>query len=253
MAYDHFFKRLMRELLQSCEVQPEDQVGDMPLKIDLVARCKGNGKKATPVTIFGDKISKTNIFEYKSSHDNPKKNDLSKLVGYVGLYCNNNTISIDEMRRDITAWYVTAKHPRFIDELVGNDTIGRTGIPGLYSLSIPSLFPYYILVIDDLEIKAEFFPLLLLAPDKKLRKAFVEMARDKEHLGPELEKYLRTFYLVKYEYVKNMTEIQDLLPEEVKKNIRMFVEDVGIDNFIETIGLEKLEKRINELKKKKKE
>ncbi|MFX0098955.1 MAG: hypothetical protein ACFFCS_05195 [Candidatus Hodarchaeota archaeon] len=37
-----------------------------------------------------------------------------------------------------------------------------------------------------------------------------------------------------------MTEIQDLLPEEVKKNIKMFVEDAGMEKFIEAIGVEEI-------------
>ena len=126
------------------------------------------------------------------------------------------------------------------------------------------------LVIGDLEVKEEFFPLLLLAPRKKLRATIKEMARGKERLDPSLQKYINRVYYLKYDEVKDMTEMDNLLDEKTRLSIKHFLEDhdwedkaidtigpekfierFGIEKLAETIGLEKMKKLVEKMEKEK--
>ena len=93
-------------------------------------------------------------------------------------------------------------------------SINRTGIPGLYSLATPFPCPFLLLVIEDMEVREEFFPLLLMAPREKLRATIKEMARERERLDPSLQKYINRVYYLQYDEVKDMTELDSLIDEK---------------------------------------
>ncbi len=46
-----------------------------------------------------------------------------------------------------------------------------------------------------------------------------------------------------------MTELQSLLPDNIKENIKLAIMDVGLKEEIKAIGIEELEKILHRLKK----
>ncbi|MHA1385214.1 MAG: hypothetical protein ACTSR3_15800, partial [Candidatus Helarchaeota archaeon] len=96
MAFDSFFKQLIRDFLEGYEIQADSPVGKLPLKIDLVVKyLKKPGEALIP--LLEGHFTKINLFEYKSSHDVSRKGDLSKLMGYLGLYCEQQKIGIEQI------------------------------------------------------------------------------------------------------------------------------------------------------------
>ena len=118
MAFDAFFKRVMRESLgPSCETQEDKPVGVLPLKMEMIVRCTGPPAQATSIPLLAERFATENAFEYKSGHDAPKKQDIVKLLGYLCLYCDQQGIGIDEVPSRFTAWYIIVKRPHFVDDL----------------------------------------------------------------------------------------------------------------------------------------
>jgi len=235
---------MIRDFLKGCEIHPDTPVGKLPLKIDLIIKCP---KKATgPVTIpiLETHFAPINLFEYKSSHDLPKKQDLAKLMGYLGLYCDQHEVGLDEIPAKFSLWYIAAKRPAFLDELLQAQIIIETDTPGLYQLQVPFLCPYFVLIINELAIIEENLPLLLLSSGEPLKNTIRMMVRRKLVQDSPLEKYLRLAYFINYEVLGKMTEMERLLPESVRRSIKLAIQDVGLREVIEDIGLDEVIKTI---------
>jgi hypothetical protein len=117
MVFDYIFKRIMSEFIGFCDARAE-KVGVLPLEIDTVARCKGDVPVPMRMPLMVQHFATDNLLEYKSAGDKARKESLSKLLGYVGLYGDQHGIGLEEMRSRLTAWYITAKHPVFLDGLL---------------------------------------------------------------------------------------------------------------------------------------
>jgi hypothetical protein len=97
MALDHFIKEFFRDIFVSAHVETDLKVGTLPLQIDCIIEIPDQLNKSTnplPFPIITDKFLKFNLFEFKSYHDTPKLTDLSKLMGYLGLWCVKNQKSV---------------------------------------------------------------------------------------------------------------------------------------------------------------
>ena len=176
MAFDNIFKLVTRELLVSCDAKAE-KVGTLPLEIDAVARCKG-GKPVPPtIPLVTRHLSSDNLFEYKSEADKATKESLSKLLGYVGLYCDQHGIGIHEMRGRVTAWYITARHPGFLGELLAGNVATRTSDAGVYEVVAGFPCPCRVVVCDELDVNDANIPLLVLGSVGTVKKAIVQLAR----------------------------------------------------------------------------
>ncbi|MHA1381820.1 MAG: hypothetical protein ACTSRG_25905, partial [Candidatus Helarchaeota archaeon] len=187
----------MHDFLSKYEIQPDSQVGKLPLKIDLVIKYLQKPAKHL-IPLLEDKFSRINLFEYKSSYDAPKKNDLPKLIGYLGLYCDQHKIGIDRLLPDVTLWYISVNSLKFLKKLVTNNHIIATENKALYELNIPFPCPYYIMIINELEIIEENVPLLLLSSGDTLKNTIRLIARKNITLDPKLEKYLCLMYYMNY-------------------------------------------------------
>jgi len=62
-----------------------------------------------------------------------------------------------------------------------------------------------------------------------------------------------------YEVLSTMTEMESLLPESVRRSIKLWVQDmgvkevikeIGLDEVIKTVGLDEVEKALRKLKQK---
>jgi len=244
MTFDQFFKQMIRDFLKGCEIFPDTPVGKLPLKIDLIIKCPKKATGPVAISILETHFAPINLFEYKSSHDLPKKQDLAKLMGYLGLYCDQHEVGLDEIPAKFSLWYIAAKYPVFLGELLNEQIIVETGTPGLYQLQVPFLCPYFVLVINELEIIEENLPLLLLSSGEPLKNT-IRMMDQKGIIQPsKLEKYLRLAYVMNYEVLGKMTEMERLLPESVRRSIKLLIQDIGLREVIEQIGLDEVIKVI---------
>ncbi|MHA1793415.1 MAG: hypothetical protein ACTSVI_12265, partial [Promethearchaeota archaeon] len=114
MTFDLLFKNFMKDILDDCQINVDEPVGKLPLKIDLVLKCSKKPSFKKPLTILENRMSSINILEYKSNHDVPKRQDIPKMMGYVGLYASQNSKDIINIMSDFTAWYITVKKPKFV-------------------------------------------------------------------------------------------------------------------------------------------
>ncbi|MHA1360670.1 MAG: hypothetical protein ACTSRC_21320, partial [Candidatus Helarchaeota archaeon] len=244
MTYDNFFKQLLRDFLTHCEIHPDSPVGKLPLKIDLIIKCPQKSIKTAVIPLLETHFAYLNLVEYKSSHDIPKRHDLMKLIGYLGLYCDQYQYNIQDVTAQFTLWYITAKRPAFYNILLKKGIIIQTEIFGLYQLQASFLCPYFLLVINELDISEENLPLLLLSSGNTLRNTIRLMVQKDLLAAPALEKYLSFVYLLNYKDVSDMTEIQNVFPDHIRKNIKQAIMAIGIKEVIYLIGLGEVIKEV---------
>jgi hypothetical protein len=239
MAFDNIFKFLMRELLKSCGAKPE-KVGNMPLEIDTVARCKGGEPVPAAIPLLAKHFSSENLLEYKSEADKATKESLSKLLGYVGLYCDQHGIGIDEARVQVTAWYVSARRPGFLDGLLASEITTVASDAGVYELTSGFPCPCRIVVCDELDMNDDNIPLLALGSVGTVKKAIVQLAR----AGPEMRRAMGSIkgliYSIYHDEVKDMTEMKEFTPADMRRNITHAIEEVGIEETINELGIDKV-------------
>jgi len=96
----------------------------------------------------------------------------------------------------------------------------------------------------ELDISEENLPLLLLSSGETLRNTIRMILQKGGITESMLEKYLSLAYLINYKDVCEMTEIQNALPESVKKNIKHAIKDIGIKEVIHLIGLGEVIKEV---------
>jgi hypothetical protein len=58
------------------------------------------------------------------------------------------------------------------------------------------------------------------------------------------EKYLNLISYLYYEEVHNMTELNNLIPAKVRKNLKLAIDDIGLEKVIEVEGIDKVIKTI---------
>ena len=238
MAHDATFKQFIKEFLKDCDIRVNEPVGKLPLAIDLVITCPQGAATGIELPVFKENFSAINIVEFKSGRDNPDTSDLPKLLGYVGLYCAQHGIGIDIMDRKVTAWYISARKPAFIDDLLLKKAFEPTPTTGLYRLLISSLFPCFVLVIDELDFAEANLPLLGFGTGEILKKFVVEMneRRLRHELSTELEKHLTTICVVNHGVLQDMTETKEILPDIFAENLKLVIQDMGLSKVLELIG-----------------
>ena len=239
MAFDYIFKRTMAELLGSCNAKAE-KVGTLPLEIDTVARCKSGEQVQPAIPLLARYFSSDNLLEYKSEVDKAGKETMSKLLGYVGLYGDQHDIGIDEMRARVTAWYIAAKRPVFLDGLLASNFTASSDDAGVYDVVDGFPCPCRVIVCDELDVTDDNIPLLVLGSVETIKNAIVHLA----HAGPELRNTMRSIinliYLFYRDEVKDMTEMNEILPEKIRRSMVHAIEDVGLEEMINEIGIDKV-------------
>ncbi len=239
MSFDHVFKEVMRVLFGACNASPRE-VGKLPLRVDMVVTCENGPPPASKVPLLGSRFSRENLFEYKSSRDHPKATDLSKLLGYVGLHAEQHDICIDAMASSLTAWYVTAKRPAFLDGLVAHGTAASTGEPGVYDIVGRFPCPCRVVVCDEVTVNEENVPLLVLGSIDTIKAGIRHIAGSTRELRHAMERIITTIYLYYHDEVKGMTEMNEILPADIRRNVKHAIEDLGLDSIIEEIGIDKV-------------
>ncbi|MHA1271125.1 MAG: hypothetical protein ACTSPY_15130 [Candidatus Helarchaeota archaeon] len=228
MAWDALFKQILTKELKEFDIRTDVPVGKLPLKIDLVVIRPEKTHKTKVLSSFISYLSKINIIEFKSTHDSILKTDLTKLLGYVGLYCNNNGLGIQDLNK-IGAWYIIPHKPKFFNSL--NKIKKDNGIYKLYFT-----FPFYIIIIDQLPNKYENIPFLLFSSKERLYDVLRLIIREKS-----LQRYLSISYLLYPKVMKKLASEEDYYTyKEIQENIKYAVNELGIKNVIEAVGLKEV-------------
>ncbi|MHA1698465.1 MAG: hypothetical protein ACTSWN_06470, partial [Promethearchaeota archaeon] len=241
MAFDSIFKSFIEGIVDEAVLFINVAVGKLPLKIDVVIRGQKKPIFKERIPILEERFADLNLIEYKSSRDLPKKEDLTKIIGYVGLYASNNQMGIVDVINIFTIWYITVKRVAFLTRLQELKLVDpNTGVAGLYKMQFKAFCASYILVINELSISQENAALLVLSSGETLR-AFLEHVKNKEiTLSTTLKNYLLLRYYVDYAEVHILEEYEELFAPTVKNNIRMAVEKIGIKRVVDAVGLEKV-------------
>jgi hypothetical protein len=137
----------MWEYLGFCDAKAE-KVGVLPLEIDTVARCNDAVPLPMHMPLMVQHFATDNLLEYKSAGDKARKESLSKLLGYVGLYGDQHGIGLEEMQSRLTAWYITAKHPAFLDGLLEAKITSVSDVTGVYNVTSGFPCPCSVVVSD---------------------------------------------------------------------------------------------------------
>nr|MDO8111302.1 hypothetical protein [Candidatus Sigynarchaeota archaeon] len=239
MAFDYIFKLVMKELLASCDAKAE-KVGTLPLEIDTVARCKAGAQSQVPIPLLAKQFATDNLFEYKSEGNMTRKEDLSKLLGYVGLYGDQNGIGFNEMRGRITAWYISAKRPGFLDKMLTTGIAVASADAGVYEVVTGFPCPCRVVVCDELDVNDGNVPLLVLGSIETVKKAIVHIA----HAGSILRNTMRTIisliYYMYHDKVKDMTEMDEIIPPDMLQSMKHAIEDIGIEAVLKVLDINKV-------------
>ncbi|MHA1338411.1 MAG: hypothetical protein ACTSRZ_01640 [Promethearchaeota archaeon] len=248
MVFDYLFKRIIKDKLTKYQVKINEKIGELPLEIDLIVEqgkksqesdlsIKG-AEKSLSLGIITKRLLKYNLVEYKSSHDNPEDFNLSKVMGYLGLYANREQIGLQDLCSKFSAWYICSSYPKFMDNLKSNDYIEDTSDKGVYALKIKFPCPFYILIIEELEKNIENLPLLLNIDDDKLIEIIKFIKSNNLQDDAFYKKYLSLNYYIRNRGVKKL--IKEIIPNEIKNNIKDAVEQIGVEKVIDAVGVEKV-------------
>lgn len=230
----------MADMLKSCNAKPE-KVGTLPLEIDAVARCMdGHHHVNSAIPLLVNNFSGNNLIEYKSERDAVTDQNLSKLLGYVGLYCDQHGIGFAEMRTNVTAWLISARRPVFLDELVSSKVADMTSDNGVYGIMTGFPCPCRVVVCDELDVTDENIPLLLLGSVPMIRQGITRLARAGADLRHDMQTIITSIYLSYYDKVRDMTELNEMLPADVRQSMKHAIEDLGLEEMIAEIGIDKV-------------
>jgi hypothetical protein len=239
LAYDAFFKQLVREFFQNVKIHPDFTVGNLPLSIDLIINPKPTGPFKYLQWFFA-LLKEENIFEYKSSHDSPRTKDLVKLMGYLGLYAHQCNLILSDLFENVTLWYISVKTPLFFNDCLKNRVFQPTATSGLFEIKIPFPCHYYLVVVDQLEVVFDNLPLLLLSTGIQYKNTLQLLKQTDLRSDPLVQKYLTLNYYINYREVTQMEGVAELLPDDIKTNIRMAIEHIGIQKMIDAVGIKEV-------------
>jgi hypothetical protein len=97
-----------------------------------------------------------------------------------------------------------------------------------------------VVVIDELDMSDENIPLLLLGNEGTIKKSIRYRARARPILRSNVQTYINLIYLFYHDEVKDMTEMNEILPADVRRNVRHAIEDLGLEEMINEIGIDKV-------------
>jgi hypothetical protein len=243
MAFDYLFKAAMKEFLRSCEAR-EEKVGKLPLEIDIVAYCKGIASDKVGIPLLERHFSDFNLLDYKSDKDKPEREDLSKLLGYVGLFCDQHGIGIDELASRLTAWHITAFRPAYLDDLVSKGKVVPSGVAGVYDVTGTFPCPARLVICDELDIIDENIPLLASGSIETKRRVITHVFRGSPALRRDMKSIINRVYIYYHNEVKDMTEMNEILPADIRSSMKAAIMDMGLDQVIKDIGLDAVIKTV---------
>ncbi|MEX2716428.1 MAG: hypothetical protein Q6370_009010, partial [Candidatus Sigynarchaeota archaeon] len=111
---------------------------------------------------------------------------------------------------------------------------------GVYEVVAGFPCPCRVVVCDELELSDDNIPLLVLGSIETVKKAIVQLAR----AGPELRRAMGRIkswiYYMYHDEVKDMTEMKEFTPADIRRNIAHAIEEAGIEETITELGIAKV-------------
>jgi hypothetical protein len=219
--WDAVYKQILQRFFQKrgISITTEVEVGRLPRTIDIAIVCSQEESQrlalASPFTFF----AQYNLLEFKSSSDPLTSAEYKHIIARAYLYMAE--VGIDNLSR-LTVCAVTAGKPiktlTQLPELVKFSNVSQALYKSEY-------FPFYVLVIAELAIEEQNYPLLLFSKGRK-RKAFL-----KELVRKRAMEYLRLAYQL---YPEDVTEVFSMSKDypTLEENIQFIIKDLGLERLL---------------------
>ncbi|MBM3240934.1 hypothetical protein FJZ31_32025 [Candidatus Poribacteria bacterium] len=228
--WDAVYKQILQRFFQKrgISITTEVEVGRLPRTIDIAIVCSQEESQklalVSPFTFF----AQHNLLEFKSSSDPLTSAEYKHIMARAYLYMAE--VGIDNLFQ-LTVCAVTAGKPikvlTQLPELVRFSNVSQALYKSEY-------FPFYVLVIAELAIEEQNYPLLLFSKGRK-RRAFL-----KELVRKRAIEYLRLAYQL---YPCDVTEVFSMSKDypTLEENIQFIIKDLGIERIVQAIPTEQKE------------
>jgi hypothetical protein len=236
MAFDDLFKNFLKELFGSA-VESGISISTLEKRIDLIIH--GNDliiQQSNLLPFF--KETPIHIIEFKSHRDTYGLKDLTKLAGYGIFYAENIGMNPYQYQENIALWFIVTIRSAELNDFLNFQIICATKYPGIYRMKWNT--PYYIVIINELEITEQTGIFLMNSSGTKLTEYLRAIMQHRVALAPRLHRFLRTKLLLDYRSVENMTEVSEFFALDIQENIRSAIQDIGLEKVIAAVGLEKV-------------
>jgi hypothetical protein len=219
--WDAVYKQVLQRFFQKQKVSiaTEVEVGRLPRTIDIAIVCSQEESQKLALVSPFTFLARYNLLEFKSSSDPLTSAEYKRIIAIAYLYLAE--VGIDNLSM-LTVCAVTAGKPLKVltqlSELVRFSNVSQA----LYK---SEHFPFYVLVIPELSIEEQNYPLLLFSKGRK-RKMFL-----KELVRRRAIEYLRLAYQLYPEDIMEVFSMSKDYPT-LEENIRVIVNDLGLSKIL---------------------
>ncbi|MEW5766714.1 MAG: hypothetical protein AB1797_03680 [bacterium] len=235
-----FFSQILKNLFEpkGFKVETEVEVGQLPMKIDIVVIKKGKEADLKSLPLVFQSFTDYNLLEYKSPDDRFSPDDFDRLFAYTLLYKIKERIS---SRQQINVYALVCGGIKGIEGYIQKNGHYLAKIKdGLYFADFG--FNFYLIQLDRLELIPENYRLIPFG-GKELVKGLIERVE-----GEGREGLIEVFELGLYLYPEEFKEVRIMLKTLAERPdiLREITEKIGLERFIEGIGEERLIRSIGE-------
>ncbi|MEW6096142.1 MAG: hypothetical protein AB1567_06415 [bacterium] len=162
-----YFSTVLKHLLEpkGFKVETQVEVGEMPLKIDVVVIKKGADADVKSLPLVFQSFTDYNIIEYKSPKDRFRRDDFDRLFAYVLLFKIKERIL---WRRQINVYTLVSGGIKGIEDYIRRN--GHELVRIKEELCFADFgFNFYLIQLDKLEASPENYKLLLFTSGEKVK------------------------------------------------------------------------------------
>ncbi|GAB4322408.1 MAG: hypothetical protein Kow0069_27120 [Promethearchaeota archaeon] len=237
LSWDLLFKVTLKELLRDLEVDTDLSVVPRERRIDVMVKRTAPFPATIELRGLSELLGPVTLIEFKSARDRLEEHDVFKVLGYLGMYCSNERIPYGTGASEVAFLVVCSKPPRFKGEYERSGILLPLERRGVYGLHFPLDIKF--VVLDELETCQENLVLLLFASGEKLREVMSRLARGELEMEP-LQRYIIDCFLLNYDDVKVVKEMEAIIQADFDRNIRHAIEHFGVERVVEAVGVERV-------------
>lgn len=232
-----YFEQTLERVVKALglEVLREEELGEMPLKLDLaIIKRDGEAKiEKKPYCYF----TKINVIEFKSRDDSFDWEDLDNMGAKAILYKLKNRIFDNDL---ISLWVISTKFTRnyriYLSKLGAKLNEITHGIKQGKFRS----FSYFVMDLNSLPMEEGYYPFHIFGPERNVRR-LIEVILE----SPELRRaYIGEIFILHGTLLKEVLKLKRKTLKDIDIDYETIIELVGEDNLINAIGEEKLIKKI---------
>ena len=179
------------------------------------------------------------LIDYKSYRDKVSSVLLGKLMGYTGIYLNQEHISPKELGTSIYSWLIIGGHMEQKEQII-QDGFFEEIEKGIYASKAWKGF--YILWIDELPFEESAIPVRIAGSARYFFKFLLYLKEKQIKVTNEEKMFIRRRWYLDYKVIKEMTvngaelrELEDYFSIEVIENVMEAIKDIGIEKFLNAI------------------